>query len=182
MPVWVKWLKVPCWKFLKGLGFIAWRLLGQTMALDCSRERAAANKLVRRTEKKLKEVFMQVEDERRHADQYKEQVGGGQENLLGVGRACEEELEWKYLRESTVMVKPAEKAQQGFSLCVRALLGWAVPRALPEPGAPWCSRAQAEPALRLCCIPRGREQGWGAAVGVTPSAGFGCRWRRPMPG
>ncbi|KFQ89202.1 Myosin-10, partial [Phoenicopterus ruber ruber] len=36
--------------------------------------KAAANKLVRRTEKKLKEVFMQVEDERRHADQYKEQV------------------------------------------------------------------------------------------------------------
>ncbi|XP_017593196.1 PREDICTED: myosin-10 isoform X4 [Corvus brachyrhynchos] len=33
-----------------------------------------ANKLVRRTEKKLKEVFMQVEDERRHADQYKEQM------------------------------------------------------------------------------------------------------------
>lgn len=47
------------------------------MALGCCRERAAANKLVRRTEKKLKEVFMQVEDERRHADQYKEQVGGG---------------------------------------------------------------------------------------------------------
>lgn len=44
---------------------------------DCGhfrRERAAANKLVRRTEKKLKEIFMQVEDERRHADQYKEQV------------------------------------------------------------------------------------------------------------
>ena len=39
-----------------------------------SRERAAANKIVRRTEKKLKEVMMQVEDERRHADQYKEQV------------------------------------------------------------------------------------------------------------
>ncbi|MGH0175751.1 UNVERIFIED_CONTAM: hypothetical protein FKN15_071298 [Acipenser sinensis] len=34
-----------------------------------AKERAAANKLVRRTEKKLKEVFMQVEDERRHADQ-----------------------------------------------------------------------------------------------------------------
>lgn len=47
------------------------------MAFDYSRERAAANKLVRRTEKKLKEVFMQVEDERRHADQYKEQVGSG---------------------------------------------------------------------------------------------------------
>lgn len=38
------------------------------------RERALANKLVRKTEKKLKEVVMQVEDERRHADQYREQV------------------------------------------------------------------------------------------------------------
>lgn len=42
--------------------------------LKTFRERAAANKVVRRTEKKLKEVMMQVEDERRHADQYKEQV------------------------------------------------------------------------------------------------------------
>ncbi|CAB1344652.1 unnamed protein product [Coregonus sp. 'balchen'] len=38
-----------------------------------AKERAAANKIVRRTEKKLKEVVIQVEDERRHADQYKEQ-------------------------------------------------------------------------------------------------------------
>ena len=38
------------------------------------RERAAANKLVRRTEKRLKETLLQIEDERRHADQYKEQV------------------------------------------------------------------------------------------------------------
>lgn len=52
------------------------QVLGKIMAFGYSRERAAANKLVRRTEKKLKEVFMQVEDERRHADQYKEQVGG----------------------------------------------------------------------------------------------------------
>lgn len=44
------------------------------MICTLHRERAAANKIVRRTEKKLKEVFMQVEDERRHADQYKEQV------------------------------------------------------------------------------------------------------------
>lgn len=29
---------------------------------------------MRRTEKKLKEICMQVEDERRHADQFKEQV------------------------------------------------------------------------------------------------------------
>lgn len=46
------------------------------------RERAAANKIVRRTEKKLKEVFMQVEDERRHADQYKEQVNETQNTNL----------------------------------------------------------------------------------------------------
>lgn len=38
------------------------------------RERAIANKLVRKTEKKLKEVMMQADDERRHADQYREQV------------------------------------------------------------------------------------------------------------
>lgn len=64
---------------------------GQTMSFGCSRERAAANKLVRRTEKKLKEVFMQVEDERRHADQYKEQVGVGAEFLRPVS--------WKKLRK-----------------------------------------------------------------------------------
>lgn len=38
------------------------------------RERAIANKLVRKAEKKLKEALMQSEDERRHADQYREQV------------------------------------------------------------------------------------------------------------
>lgn len=38
------------------------------------RERAIANKLVRKAEKKLKEALMQAEDERRHADQYREQV------------------------------------------------------------------------------------------------------------
>lgn len=49
-------------------------LLSYFFSVLNSRERAAANKIVRRTEKKLKEVMMQVEDERRHADQYKEQV------------------------------------------------------------------------------------------------------------
>lgn len=38
------------------------------------RERALSNKLVRKTEKKLKEVMLQADDERRHADQYREQV------------------------------------------------------------------------------------------------------------
>lgn len=38
------------------------------------RERQGATKLVRRTEKKLKEVILQVDDERRNTEQYKDQV------------------------------------------------------------------------------------------------------------
>lgn len=41
--------------------------------LSC-RERQAACKQVRRTEKKLKDVLLQVDDERRNAEQYKDQV------------------------------------------------------------------------------------------------------------
>lgn len=40
------------------------------------RERSAAAKAARRAEKRAKELGMQMEDERRHADQYKEQVRG----------------------------------------------------------------------------------------------------------
>lgn len=38
------------------------------------RERQAACKQVRRAEKKLKDVLLQVDDERRNAEQYKDQV------------------------------------------------------------------------------------------------------------
>ena len=38
------------------------------------RERNAAFKQVRRSDKKVKELMMQIEDERRQADQHKEQV------------------------------------------------------------------------------------------------------------
>ncbi len=38
------------------------------------RERQQASKLVRRTEKRLKEVFLQVDDERRNTEQFKDQV------------------------------------------------------------------------------------------------------------
>ncbi|XP_077460695.1 myosin-10 isoform X3 [Stigmatopora argus] len=55
-----------------------------------AKERAAANKLVRRTEKKLKEVMMQVEDERRHADQYKEQMDKGNSRMKQLKRQLEE--------------------------------------------------------------------------------------------
>lgn len=39
-----------------------------------ARERSGLQRANRRLEKKLKELALQVEDERRHADQYKEQV------------------------------------------------------------------------------------------------------------
>ncbi|KAJ1131147.1 hypothetical protein NDU88_009490 [Pleurodeles waltl] len=39
-----------------------------------SKERILSNKLVRRAEKRLKEVILQVEEERRNADQYKDQM------------------------------------------------------------------------------------------------------------
>lgn len=39
-----------------------------------ARDRLGQAKANRKLEKKLKELVMQVEDERRHADQYKEQL------------------------------------------------------------------------------------------------------------
>uniref|UniRef100_A0A1A8K0A4 Myosin-9 n=4 Tax=Nothobranchius TaxID=28779 RepID=A0A1A8K0A4_NOTKU len=55
-----------------------------------ARERAAANKVVRRTEKKLKEVCMQVEDERRHGDQFKEQLEKAGSRMKQLKRQLEE--------------------------------------------------------------------------------------------
>ncbi|XP_067093444.1 myosin heavy chain, embryonic smooth muscle isoform-like [Osmerus mordax] len=53
-------------------------------------ERAIANKLVRKTEKKLKEVMMQADDERRHADQYREQLDKSLGRLRQLKRQLEE--------------------------------------------------------------------------------------------
>ncbi|XP_061572934.1 myosin-10 isoform X5 [Cololabis saira] len=55
-----------------------------------AQERAIANKLVRKTEKKLKEVMMQAEDERRHADQYREQLDKSMGRLKQLKRQLEE--------------------------------------------------------------------------------------------
>ncbi|XP_077577507.1 uncharacterized protein myh14 isoform X5 [Stigmatopora nigra] len=53
-------------------------------------ERGMANKLVRKTEKKLKEVLMQAEDERRHADQYRDQLDKSMVRLRQLKRQLEE--------------------------------------------------------------------------------------------
>ena len=50
--------------------FTLWKLLSSAY----SRERQQAARLARRAEKKLKEVMLQVEDERRNTDQYKDHV------------------------------------------------------------------------------------------------------------
>lgn len=54
------------------------------------RERQGLAKLNRRTEKKVKEMAMQAEEERRHADQYKEQVHTHTDSITGGwhGNVC----------------------------------------------------------------------------------------------
>ncbi|KAI1884055.1 hypothetical protein AGOR_G00222450 [Albula goreensis] len=55
-----------------------------------TRERQAASKLVRRTEKKLKEVCLQVDDERRNTEQYKDQADKLNSRMKQLKRQLEE--------------------------------------------------------------------------------------------
>lgn len=55
-----------------------------------TKERQAASKQVRRTEKKLKDVLLQVEDERRNAEQFKDQADKATTRLKQVKRQLEE--------------------------------------------------------------------------------------------
>ncbi|PIO37428.1 hypothetical protein AB205_0191800, partial [Aquarana catesbeiana] len=55
-----------------------------------TRERIVANKLVRRAEKRLKEVLVQVEEERRNADQFKEQLEKAHIRMKQLKRQLEE--------------------------------------------------------------------------------------------
>ncbi|XP_038129419.1 myosin-9-like [Cyprinodon tularosa] len=55
-----------------------------------SKERQQASRLVRRTEKKLKEVMLQVDDERRNTDQYKDQVDKANTRMRQLKRQLEE--------------------------------------------------------------------------------------------
>ncbi|XP_026203984.1 myosin-9-like isoform X1 [Anabas testudineus] len=55
-----------------------------------TRERQAATKLVRRTEKKLKEVILQVDDERRNTEQYKDQADKLNTRMKQLKRQLEE--------------------------------------------------------------------------------------------
>uniref|UniRef100_A0A669F525 Myosin-9 n=1 Tax=Oreochromis niloticus TaxID=8128 RepID=A0A669F525_ORENI len=55
-----------------------------------TRERQTATKLVRRSEKKLKEVILQVDDERRNTEQYKDQVDKLNSRMKQLKRQLEE--------------------------------------------------------------------------------------------
>ncbi|XP_078286551.1 myosin-9 isoform X1 [Rhinoraja longicauda] len=55
-----------------------------------TRDRQAASKLVRRSEKKLKEGLLQIEDERRNADQFKDQVEKANSRVKQLKRQLEE--------------------------------------------------------------------------------------------
>ncbi|XP_073512669.1 myosin-10-like isoform X9 [Phyllobates terribilis] len=55
-----------------------------------SKERIIANKLVRRAEKRLKEVIIQVEEERRNADQFKDQLEKAHIRMKQLKRQLEE--------------------------------------------------------------------------------------------
>uniref|UniRef100_A0A8C8I5U0 Myosin heavy chain 10 n=1 Tax=Oncorhynchus tshawytscha TaxID=74940 RepID=A0A8C8I5U0_ONCTS len=91
-----------------------------------AQERAAANKLVRRTEKKLKEVCMQVEDERRHSDQYKEQMEKANSRMKQLKRQLEEAEEEAtranaYRRKLQRELDDATEASEGLSREVNTL-------------------------------------------------------------
>ncbi|XP_075184995.1 myosin-10-like isoform X12 [Anomaloglossus baeobatrachus] len=58
-----------------------------------SKERVLANKLVRRAEKRLKEVIIQVEEERRNADQFKDQLEKAHIRMKQLKRQLEESEE-----------------------------------------------------------------------------------------
>ncbi|XP_036797055.1 myosin heavy chain, embryonic smooth muscle isoform-like [Oncorhynchus mykiss] len=88
-----------------------------------AKERAAANKLVRWTEKKLKEVCMQVEDERRHSDEYKEQMEKANSRMKQLKRQLEEESTRAnaYRRKLQRELDDATESSEGLSREVNTL-------------------------------------------------------------
>jgi hypothetical protein len=62
------------WEMGKAMGMVPGDHLPEPLLSPPSRERILSGKLVRRAEKRLKEVVLQVEEERRVADQLRDQV------------------------------------------------------------------------------------------------------------
>lgn len=62
-----------------------------------SRERLAQQKSSRKLDKKMKELALQLDEERRHADQYKEQI----EKVIMIGIKTMVSQVWRFLGKSS---------------------------------------------------------------------------------
>ncbi|XP_061062484.1 myosin-9 [Eubalaena glacialis] len=117
-----------------------------------TKERQAACKQVRRAEKKLKDVLLQVDDERRNAEQYKDQVDKASTRLKQLKRQLEEAEEEaqranasrrKLQRELEDATETADAMNREVSSLKNKLrrgdLPFVVPRRMARKGAGDCS-------------------------------------------
>uniref|UniRef100_A0A8C8ZL93 Myosin-9 n=1 Tax=Prolemur simus TaxID=1328070 RepID=A0A8C8ZL93_PROSS len=117
-----------------------------------TKERQAACKQVRRAEKKLKDVLLQVEDERRNAEQYKDQADKASTRLKQLKRQLEEAEEEaqranasrrKLQRELEDATETADAMNREVSSLKNKLrrgdLPFVVPRRMARKGAGDCS-------------------------------------------
>ncbi|XP_062058887.1 myosin-9 [Lepus europaeus] len=117
-----------------------------------TKERQAASKQVRRAEKKLKDVLLQVEDERRNAEQYKDQADKASTRLKQLKRQLEEAEEEaqranasrrKLQRELEDATETADAMNREVSSLKNKLrrgdLPFVVPRRIARKGAGDCS-------------------------------------------
>ncbi|XP_040841340.1 myosin-9 isoform X2 [Ochotona curzoniae] len=117
-----------------------------------TKERQAASKQVRRAEKKLKDVLLQVEDERRNAEQYKDQADKASTRLKQLKRQLEEAEEEaqranasrrKLQRELEDATETADAMNREVSSLKNKLrrgdLPFVVPRRMARKGAGDCS-------------------------------------------
>ncbi|KAG5832963.1 hypothetical protein ANANG_G00296820 [Anguilla anguilla] len=78
-------------KYKASIGALEAKIAQLEEQLDMeTRERQQASKLVRRTEKRLKEVVLQVDDERRNTEQYKDQADKLNSRMKQLKRQLEE--------------------------------------------------------------------------------------------
>ncbi|XP_044842340.1 myosin-9 isoform X1 [Mauremys mutica] len=122
-----------------------------------TKERQAAGKQVRRTEKKLKDVLLQVDDERRNTEQYKDQVDKANVRLKQLKRQLEEAEEEaqranasrrKLQRELEDATETADAMNREVSSLKSKLrrgdLPFVVPRRIARKGTGECSDEEAD--------------------------------------
>ncbi|XP_029768671.1 myosin-9 isoform X2 [Terrapene carolina triunguis] len=122
-----------------------------------TKERQAAGKQVRRAEKKLKDVLLQVDDERRNTEQYKDQVDKANVRLKQLKRQLEEAEEEaqranasrrKLQRELEDVTETADAMNREVSSLKSKLrrgdLPFVVPRRIARKGTGECSDEEAD--------------------------------------